>query len=419
MRIPISEITVNPGRRELDLDDVKELADSIRDLGLLHPIIVDKKHTLIAGLHRLEAVKLLEWTEIECTVSSLEGLKAELAEIDENVIRSDLTTLEFGELLLKRKEIYETLHPETKAGISQANGMNRALGNNVECKMHTTSKPFVQDTAEKTGVNPSTIQRQVQTAKNLTPDAKKIIQESNLKIAKTTALKLSQLEPEEQTEAANMLATGQIRSVEQYRAVKSVQHNGSDPSQADRLEEELSQNETASTEPAQVSDPNLPPELPYCLPDKCFNSFEESVADLKNPDKDCSCTPDIFLAEYSGFIHKFIKDLLFIQTFSTKMVQRFKILFYPLQRRDIFSFFKQHLRHIDLKLLPRNIFFFIKLENKSKAFLRVPLSFSVASACCLYHRVHSCQLSVHRAEIQIHTCFYKTGGNKNAFLIIL
>ena len=45
MRIPISEITVNPGRRELDLDDVKELADSIRELGLLHPIIVDKKHT--------------------------------------------------------------------------------------------------------------------------------------------------------------------------------------------------------------------------------------------------------------------------------------------------------------------------------------------------------------------------------------
>ena len=131
-----------------------------------------------------------------------------------------------------------------------------------------------------------------------------------MKIAKTTALKLSQLEPEEQTEAANMLATGQIRSVEQYRAVKS----GSDPLQADRLEEELSQNETTSTEPAEASDPNLPSELPYCLPDKCFNSFEESVADLKNPNKDCSCTPDIFLAEYSGFIHKFIKDIKWYST---------------------------------------------------------------------------------------------------------
>ena len=314
MRIPISEITVNPGRRELDLDDVKELADSIRELGLLHPIIVDKKHTLIAGLHRLEAVKLLEWTEIECNVSSLEGLKAELAEIDENVIRSDLTTLEFGELLLKRKEIYETLHPETKAGISQANGMNRALGNNVECKMHTTSKPFVLDTAEKTGVNPSTIRRQVQTAKNLTPNAKKVIRESNMKIAKATALKLSQLPPEEQAEAANMLAAGQVRSVEQYRAVKSVQQNGSDPLQTGGSGEKFSQHETTSAEPAEASDPNLPSGLPYRLPDKCFNSFEESVADLKDPNKDCSCTPDIFLAEYCGFIHKFIKDIKWYAT---------------------------------------------------------------------------------------------------------
>lgn len=130
MRIAISEIKVNPGRREVDQKNIKELADSIRDLGLLHPIIVDKKYTLIAGLHRLEAVKLLEWTEIECTISSLDGLKAELAEIDENVIRSDLSAVEFGELLLRRKEIYETLHPETKVGVAQAVAMNRAIGNN-------------------------------------------------------------------------------------------------------------------------------------------------------------------------------------------------------------------------------------------------------------------------------------------------
>lgn len=314
MRIPISEIKVNPGRRELNPEDVKELAGSIRELGLLHPIIVDKKYTLIAGLHRLEAVKLLQWTEIECTISSLDGLKAELAEIDENVIRSDLTTLEFGELLLKRKEIYETLHPETKAGISQAIGMNRALGNNVECKMHATSKPFVQDTAEKTGVNQSTIRRQVQTAKNLTPAAKKIIREADMKIAKTTALKLSQLAPEEQTDAAHMLATGQVRSVEQYRAAKAVQLNGSNLVQAAGPEEELSQNRTTPTKPAEASGPNLPQELPYRLPDKCFNSFEESVADLKDPNKDCSCTPDIFLAEYSGFIHKFVKDIKWYST---------------------------------------------------------------------------------------------------------
>ena len=113
MRIPISEIKVNPGRRNAAPADVRELADSIVEVGLLNPVTVSQSRTLIAGLHRLEAAKLLGWTEIECVVSGLEGLRAELAEIDENFVRSDLTPLEFGELLLRRKEVYEALHPES------------------------------------------------------------------------------------------------------------------------------------------------------------------------------------------------------------------------------------------------------------------------------------------------------------------
>jgi ParB family chromosome partitioning protein len=113
VRIQIDKIKVNPGRREALPEHIEELAKSIAEIGLLNPITVDHDFTLIAGLHRLEAVKGLGWTEIECTVSSLEGLQAELAEIDENFVRRGLPTIEFGELLLRRKEIYETLHPET------------------------------------------------------------------------------------------------------------------------------------------------------------------------------------------------------------------------------------------------------------------------------------------------------------------
>ena len=87
MLVPISEIKINAGRREADPEGVQELVDSISKVGLLNPITIDREHTLIAGLHRLEAAKLLCWTEIECNVSSLEGLLAELAEVDENVGR--------------------------------------------------------------------------------------------------------------------------------------------------------------------------------------------------------------------------------------------------------------------------------------------------------------------------------------------
>ena len=86
MRLSIKEIQVKEGRRSLDTCHVGELADSIREIGLLNPLTIDRDNFLIAGLHRLEAVKRLGWTEVDCTVSSLEGLAAELAEIDENIV---------------------------------------------------------------------------------------------------------------------------------------------------------------------------------------------------------------------------------------------------------------------------------------------------------------------------------------------
>ena len=74
MQVSIKRIQIREGRRNLDMGHVKELADSIRELGLLNPLTIDKENFLIAGLHRLEAVKTLGWTDVECTVSSLEGL---------------------------------------------------------------------------------------------------------------------------------------------------------------------------------------------------------------------------------------------------------------------------------------------------------------------------------------------------------
>ena len=136
MKVKINEIKVNPGRRPANLDGINELARSISEVGLLNPITIDQEHILVAGLHRLEAAKMLGWTEIECNVCALDALQTELAEIDENVVRTELSVIEYGELLERRKEIYESLHLETKAGQAQAAGMNRAIGNNVSDKMN-------------------------------------------------------------------------------------------------------------------------------------------------------------------------------------------------------------------------------------------------------------------------------------------
>ena len=141
----------------------------------------------------------------------MEGLRAELAEIDENFVRSDLTPLEFGELLLRRKELYEALHPETKNGGDHSSAESRTS----KCRSAPVSS-FAQDTAEKLGVGRRTVERQVQIAKRLTPETKGIIRGSAVPVTRKEALALSRLEPGPQAEAAALLAAGEIRSVEEY-----------------------------------------------------------------------------------------------------------------------------------------------------------------------------------------------------------
>lgn len=102
-QIDINEIVVNERMRAER--DIQPLKDSIENLGgLIHPITIDKEKNLIAGYHRYMACKDLGWSTIPVYIVDIDK---ELAEIDENLIRSNLSTLETAQQLLKRKEIYE------------------------------------------------------------------------------------------------------------------------------------------------------------------------------------------------------------------------------------------------------------------------------------------------------------------------
>lgn len=54
--------------------------------------------------------------------------------------------------------------------------------------------------------------------------------------------------------------------------------------------------------------------IPYTLQGKHFATFKESIADLKDPNKDCSCTPDSFLAEITAFVQKFRREVEWYST---------------------------------------------------------------------------------------------------------
>ena len=215
MRIPISEIKINPERRKADPAHIKELSKSIADVGLLNPITVNEDHTLIAGLHRLEAAKLLGWTEIECTVCGIDSIRAELAEIDENVIRRNLTNTELNDLLARRKKLYETLHPETIAR-NRPGHVSNHQGSSDKLSPESKVKSFVEDTAEKLGVSARTVERHLYLAEHLTPKVSEILKKMDKQPPRCELMKLARLEPGQQEECAALFMSGEIKSVDTY-----------------------------------------------------------------------------------------------------------------------------------------------------------------------------------------------------------
>jgi len=105
MIIKIDDIIINSRKRKLNTYKVKELAESMKIIGQLEPITVTSGNVLLAGLHRVEAAKILGWDEIKAELFEGNELECELAEIDENLMRNDLTVLEQGEHFARRQEL--------------------------------------------------------------------------------------------------------------------------------------------------------------------------------------------------------------------------------------------------------------------------------------------------------------------------
>lgn len=188
----INSITVKQGRRAIDSAKVRELANSMREIGLINPITVTQDRVLITGAHRLEAAKLLGWTEIEATVSELEGFKAELAEIDENLMRNELHYIDRGQAFKRRDELL------TEAGMRRKDGRYP----NPEMVSQLTT----QDIAAQVGVTARTVQQEKQIATNILPEVQDAIKAADL--PKTDALKIARLDHDEQIKVAEKISEG-------------------------------------------------------------------------------------------------------------------------------------------------------------------------------------------------------------------
>lgn len=91
--VAVESIIVNrETRQRRELTNIDELAASIRSIGLLNPLIVDRDHVLIAGERRLTACRQLGLSHVPVQYyDDLSDAERQLIELEENVRRVELS----------------------------------------------------------------------------------------------------------------------------------------------------------------------------------------------------------------------------------------------------------------------------------------------------------------------------------------
>ena len=130
--VSVDEIRPNPRqpRTRIDQAALEELAESIREHGIIQPLIVAKEgngYTLIAGERRWQAAKLAGLRRVPVVVRDVTPQQLLELALIENVQRADLNPLETA-------EAYHQLHTEfglSHAEIAQRVGKSRAAVTNT------------------------------------------------------------------------------------------------------------------------------------------------------------------------------------------------------------------------------------------------------------------------------------------------
>lgn len=196
-----------PESRQRAMGDIDQLAESISQVGLLNPILVTRNRELVAGLHRLEACKSLGWDEVKVVVLKGDDVSVELAEIDENLMRNELTVLERGEHHNRRKALLE------------AKGVVRSSKKPLYSARGAVKPHYTETISEKISQSSRKVREEMQIATRLDDAAKAVVEGTELSDKKKALLSITKTkDPKEQ----ERLAKEQLQRLQENRGVVSA-----------------------------------------------------------------------------------------------------------------------------------------------------------------------------------------------------
>lgn len=177
IQIDPAKVVVADRLRAIDADYVALFAASIGARGLDTPIRVtqpdkDGACRLIAGAHRHAAALQLGLATIPAIPFTGDQLQAELLEIEENLIRRELSPLDQATFLARHKQVWEALHPDVKNGGDRRRKSDRQVGDLVA---HPLAERFSKAVAKKLGLAERSVQRAVARYQALSPAIRDMI----------------------------------------------------------------------------------------------------------------------------------------------------------------------------------------------------------------------------------------------------
>lgn len=131
--VPTASIEPNPNqpRVHFDEDSLKDLANSIKEIGILQPLLVQElapgKYQLIAGERRWRAAQRAKLAEVPVVVREIDQLGSVEQALVENLHRQDLTALEEASAYQQLADDFSLTHEQ----VAKRVGKSRAAVTNA------------------------------------------------------------------------------------------------------------------------------------------------------------------------------------------------------------------------------------------------------------------------------------------------
>lgn len=154
MVVDIEKVVVRDRIRK-DFGNIQELADDIRQNGLINPPVVNKDYELLAGERRLMACKSLGWSQIEVRMMDTRDAEHELnVEISENDVRKGFTKSERVDYMKRLLRI-----EQVKANERERSGVKNPSPNSDEGRSD-------EKTARQFGIGKDTLRKEISIVEN-------------------------------------------------------------------------------------------------------------------------------------------------------------------------------------------------------------------------------------------------------------